>query len=51
MDEVVDVMEVVEALAKTYGITEKEMKRNKRKKNNERGSFEKRLWLEYVEEL
>lgn len=47
--EMADVLEVLEALQKTFGIDIKEVERVKDKKALSNGKFERRIFLEYVE--
>ena len=49
LDELSDVMELIEAIAKDNNLTMSEIEKKKQKKKKERGGFEKKLFLEYVE--
>ncbi len=48
--ELADLSEVMDALMNTLGISEEEVQGRQRKRREERGGFEKHLWLEWVEE-
>jgi predicted house-cleaning noncanonical NTP pyrophosphatase (MazG superfamily) len=50
VEELADLVEVALALAKVKGLTEEEFERVRLEKKEERGGFEKRLWLSKVEE-
>ena len=50
LNELSDIMELVEAITKDNNLTMSEVENKKQKKKEERGGFEKRLFLEYVEE-
>ncbi len=50
LNELSDVMELVEAIVKYNDLTMSEVEKKKQKKKEERGGFERRLFLEYVEE-
>ena len=49
LEELVDIMEVVEAIGYLKGVSLGELNKLKRKKANKRGSFSKRIILERVE--
>ena len=48
--ELADLSEVMDALMNTLGISEEEVQGRQRKRREERGGFDHRLWLEWVEE-
>lgn len=50
LEELADIVEVVYGLAKAIGRDVKELNDVRRKKNSERGAFEKKLFLESVED-
>ena len=50
LNELSDVMELVESIAKDNDLTMSEVEKKKQKKKEERGGFEKKLFLENVEE-
>ena len=45
-EELADVLEVVYSLSKVKGVSWNELEELRRKKREERGGFEKKLWLE-----
>ncbi len=49
IEELADVLEVVSGLGKAYGISMQEVEREKEKKYNDRGGFEKGLYIETLE--
>lgn len=49
-EEIADILEVIETLAKIHKISLDEIKIAKAKKKTERGGFNKRLFLEWAEE-
>ena len=49
IEELADVLEVVHGLCKAYGISAQELERMRQKKYQERGGFEKGLYIESVE--
>lgn len=46
--ELADVLDVVSAIASSVGITQSEIEEVRRKKNEENGAFEKRIFLESI---
>jgi len=48
-EELADVLEVMEALKGILGISTEQVERARAEKNRERGRFDKRILLEYVE--
>ena len=48
IEELADIMEVVYALAKVYGITKEELEHIRKRKAEERGAFDKKIFLQYV---
>jgi predicted house-cleaning noncanonical NTP pyrophosphatase (MazG superfamily) len=50
LEEMADVLEVLYAICNARGYTVKELEAKRIQKNVERGGFEKRLYLEYVED-
>jgi predicted house-cleaning noncanonical NTP pyrophosphatase (MazG superfamily) len=50
LNELADILEVAEAVAKNNNITSEEIIKRKDEKKQERGAFEKKLFLEYVDE-
>ena len=49
-EELADVMEVVEAIAKLKSIQWDEVRKIQEEKRNKKGAFNKKIYLEYVEE-
>jgi len=49
-DEIADILELIDYIEKEHGLTRKEILKLKEKKKKERGGFDKKLFLEYVEE-
>jgi predicted house-cleaning noncanonical NTP pyrophosphatase (MazG superfamily) len=50
LNELADILEVTEAIAKNSNITSGEITKRKEEKKQERGAFEKGLFLEYIDE-
>ncbi|MCK5332571.1 nucleoside triphosphate pyrophosphohydrolase [Candidatus Parcubacteria bacterium] len=50
LNELSDVLELVETIARDNNFTMSEVENKKQNKKEERGGFEKRLFLEYIEE-
>ncbi len=50
VDELADVFEVAESLAKNFGISMETVRVRQEEKRQERGGFEKRIFLQYVDE-
>lgn len=50
IEEMADVLEVLYAICDARGFTIDELEAKRQEKNIDRGSFEKRLFLEYVED-
>lgn len=50
LEEMADVLEVLYAICNARGYTLEELEAKRKEKNAERGCFEKRLLLEYVED-
>lgn len=50
LDELADVLQLTESIAKDYGIPFRIVEKKKKQKRRERGGFEKRLFLEYIDE-
>ncbi len=50
LNELADILEVIETIAKNSNITSREIIKRKEEKKQERGAFEKRLFLEYTDE-
>ena len=50
IEELADVMEVMESIMKIKNIQWKEVKKVQTKKRDKKGSFDKKIYLEYVEE-
>lgn len=50
VEELADILEVVYAIAKAKGVSEKELNSLRTDKAERRGAFEKKLLLKYVEE-
>jgi predicted house-cleaning noncanonical NTP pyrophosphatase (MazG superfamily) len=50
LNELSDVMQLVESIAENNNLTLVKIEKQKEKKKQERGSFEKKLFLEYVDE-
>ena len=48
--EIGDVYEVIDTIIKTYDLNKDEIKEMQNKRRSERGGFEKKLFLEYVDE-
>ena len=48
LNELSDIMEVVNAIAKDHSILITDIEKSRKRKFNERGGFEKRLFLEYT---
>jgi predicted house-cleaning noncanonical NTP pyrophosphatase (MazG superfamily) len=48
LNELSDIMEVTNSIAKNYHITIEEVEKHRRKKLAERGGFDKRLFLKYT---
>jgi predicted house-cleaning noncanonical NTP pyrophosphatase (MazG superfamily) len=51
VEEVADILEVLDAIKKLYGYSDKDIEKAKKKKFMERGGFEKRIILEDVYEI
>lgn len=51
IDELADVMQLVESIAKAYQINVSAIEKHKAEKAKERGAFDKRLRLDSIEEL
>lgn len=51
LNELVDVFEVLESIALNNHITIADIKKQKEKKKIQRGGFDKKLFLEYVDEI
>lgn len=49
LEEMADVLEVLQAICIARGYTLEELEKMRTKKADERGGFEKRIYLEYVE--
>lgn len=49
VEELADILEVVEAIGKTKGLSMRELLREKRKKQSERGSFSERVVLKRID--
>jgi predicted house-cleaning noncanonical NTP pyrophosphatase (MazG superfamily) len=49
LNELCDVEELVLAIVKNFGFSSSELEKAREKKNLERGGFEKKLFLEYVD--
>ena len=47
-EELADMLEVIYAIAKVYGVTPEQLETLRWKKAEERGSFDKRIFLRYV---
>ena len=50
LDEMADVLEVLYAICNARGYTKKALETKRQEKKMDRGGFEKRLFLEYVED-
>ena len=50
IEELADVMEVIEAIMKSKNINCEDVKKIQEKKKNKKGSFNRKIYLEYVEE-
>lgn len=50
IEELADVMEVIEAIMKSKNINWEDVKKIQAKKKNKKGSFNRKIYLEYVEE-
>lgn len=50
IEELADVMEVIEAIMKSKNINWEDVKKIQEKKKNKKGSFNRKIYLEYVEE-
>ena len=50
LNELVDIQELIQAVAINYGFSMDEIEKKRQIKKQERGGFKKRLWLEYVDE-
>jgi len=49
-DEIADILELIDYIEKEYGLTREEILKLKEKKKKDRGGFDKKLILEYVDE-
>jgi len=47
--EIGDVLEVIDSIKKAFGLTEAEILEIKEQRNNSRGGFDERIFLEYTE--
>lgn len=50
VEELADLLELIQALAKTHGVTVEELEAVQTKKQQQRGGFEERLYLIEVED-
>ncbi len=50
LEEMADILEVLYAICKARGFTEEELEEKRREKAEARGGFEKKLFLEYVDD-
>jgi len=50
LNELVDIHELIRAIAANYGLSMAELEKKLQEKKQERGGFEKKLWLKYVDE-
>ncbi len=50
VEELADLLELIQALAKTHGVTVEELEAVRAKKQQQRGGFEERLYLIEVED-
>ncbi|WP_290748150.1 nucleoside triphosphate pyrophosphohydrolase [Exiguobacterium sp. UBA3968] len=50
VEELADLLELIQALAKTHGVTVEELEAVRQKKQQQRGGFEERLYLIEVED-
>jgi predicted house-cleaning noncanonical NTP pyrophosphatase (MazG superfamily) len=51
LDEMADIMEVLYAIIKARGYSIEELEEKRREKSEERGGFDKKVYLEYVDKL
>lgn len=51
IDEMADILEVLQAICVARGYSFDELEETRAKKANERGRFQKKIFLEYVEEV
>src|SRR4030042_6405133 len=49
-DEIADILELIDYIEREYGLMREEILKLKEKKKKERGGFDKKLFLEYVDE-
>jgi len=50
LNELSDVLELIGCIASQHNITMKEVEKQRKKKKKERGGFEKKVFLEYIDE-
>jgi len=50
LNELADIQELINAVAKNHKITVKTLENKRKEKTKERGGFEKKIFLEYVDE-
>ena len=50
IDELADIVQLVESIAQVCAIASEAIEKHKQKKQNERGAFTKKIFLEYVDE-
>jgi len=50
LEELADILEVIYALCKAKGVSKEELERTRAIKERARGSFDKKIFLEYVED-